>query len=531
MDNKGKGRKFLENVGRIEAQIALLDTQKKKLIGELRALREEIHITGLQNNNITLDEERSLSELSAANKTSLFRSLFRGREDVYACLWISKKSGRTGYSPVCKNEWVRGICKKSIMKCSQCPNREFLPLNDDVICKHLEGAYVVGIYPMLQDESCYFLAVDFDKEDWVDNVSTFKETCLQEGVPVAVERSRSGNGAHTWIFFKENIPAVLARRIGSFLITKTMSRHYQLDMKSYDRLFPNQDTLPKGGFGNLIALPLQREAMSRGNSIFIDENCIPYGDQWKFLSTLKRMSLCDVERISKEASKKGQIIGVETSPIDENDLPWMRLPSGKRRYKTVVKSTLSRVKLVIANRIYIKTDNLPSALLNQIKQLAAFQNPEFYRRQGMRKEEILSLKWKNLDFRSRTISILDTKNGESREIPMNDIVYRTLLAAKNADSPWVFCKRNGERYGNVRKAFEGARKRAGIVDFRFHDLRHTFASHLIMAGVDLRTVQELLGHKSFETTLRYAHLSPEHKKAALDILGKRLKVSTHAVSP
>jgi len=150
---------------------------------------------------------------------------------------------------------------------------------------------------------------------------------------------------------------------------------------------------------------------------------------------------------------------------------------------------------------------------------------------GMRKEEILSLKRKDVDFRSRIISILDTKNGESREIPMNDIVYKTLLAIRRADSPWVFCKKNGERYGNIRKAFEGARKRAGIADFRFHDLRHTFASHLVMAGVDLRTVQELLGHKSFEMTLRYAHLSPEHKKAALDVLGKRLKISTHAVSP
>ncbi len=142
---------------------------------------------------------------------------------------------------------------------------------------------------------------------------------------------------------------------------------------------------------------------------------------------------------------------------------------------------------------------------------------------GMRKEEILSLKWKHLDFRSRTISILDTKNGESRELPMNDIVYGTLVdIRKIPDSPWVFCKKNGKRYGNVRKAFEGARKRAGIVDFRFHDLRHTFASHLVMAGVDLRTVQELLGHKSFEMTLRYAHLSPEHKKAALDVLCKRM---------
>ena len=147
---------------------------------------------------------------------------------------------------------------------------------------------------------------------------------------------------------------------------------------------------------------------------------------------------------------------------------------------------------------------------------------------GMRKEEILSLKSKDVDFRSRIISILDTKNGESRELPMNDIVYRTLLAVeKLPDSRWVFCKKNGERYGNIRKAFEGARKRAGIVDFRFHDLRHTFASHLVMAGVDLRTVQELLGHKSFEMTLRYAHLSPEHKKAALDILCKRWSQIAH----
>jgi integrase len=142
---------------------------------------------------------------------------------------------------------------------------------------------------------------------------------------------------------------------------------------------------------------------------------------------------------------------------------------------------------------------------------------------GMRKGEILGLKWKDLDFRSRTISILDTKNNESREVPMNDIIYRTLLAIRRIpDGLWVFCKKDGERYGNVRKAFEGAKKRAGITDFRFHDLRHTFASHLVMAGVDLKTVQELLGHKSFEMTLRYAHLSPDHKKAALDILCKRM---------
>lgn len=390
MSKEEKRRKFLENVRRIEWQIALLDTQKKKLIGELKALREEIHTAGLQNYNATLGEERNSYEFSTANKISLFRSLFRGREDVYACLWISKKTGKAGYSPVCKNEWVRQICKKPIMKCSQCPNREFLPLNDDVIGKHLEGAHVVGIYPMLQDESCYFLAVDFDKEDWMDNVFAFKETCLQEGVPVAVERSRSGNGAHTWIFFEENIPAVLARRMGSFLITKTMSRRYQLDMKSYDRLFPNQDTLPKGGFGNLIALPFQKEAVRHRNSVFIDEDRIPYSDQWKFLSTLEKMSPRHVERISKEASRKGQITGVRISPIDEDDPPWMRLPSGKQRYKPVVKNLPDRVELVMVNRIYVKTESLPSVFLNHIKQLAAFQNPEFYRRQSMRLSTFLT---------------------------------------------------------------------------------------------------------------------------------------------
>ena len=390
MSKEEKRRKFLENVRRIEWQIALLDTQKKKLISELKALREEIHSAGLQNYNATLGEERNSYEFSTANKISLFRSLFRGREDVYARLWISKKTDKVGYSPVCKNEWVRQVCKKPVMKCSQCPNRKFLPLNDDVIGKHLEGAHVVGIYPMLQDESCYFLAVDFDKEDWMDNVFAFKETCLQEGVPVAVERSRSGNGAHTWIFFEENTPAVLARRMGSFLITKTMSRRYQLDMKSYDRLFPNQDTLPKGGFGNLIALPFQKEAVRHRNSVFIDEDRIPYSDQWKFLSTLEKMSPRHVERISKEASRKGQITGVRISPIDEDDPPWMRLPSGKQRYKPVVRNLPDRVKLVMANRIYVKTESLPSVLLNQIKQLAAFQNPEFYRRQSMRLSTFLT---------------------------------------------------------------------------------------------------------------------------------------------
>ena len=394
MDNKEKIKDLLGKIGKLDLLITSLNEQKRKLACKLNALSIEVSPASdresSQSPNATLAERCSLPELSVTEKLRLFRSLFRGRDDVYARFWISKKTGRSGYSPVCKNEWATKICQKPIMKCSRCPNRELIPLDDEVIRKHLLGAHVIGIYPMLQDESCYFLAADFDGEDWIDNVFTFKKTCVEEGVPIAVERSRSGNGAHAWIFFKENIPASLARRMGSFLITKTMSQRYQLDMKSYDRLFPNQDTLPRGGFGSLIALPFQKEAVKRGNSVFIDESCNPCKDQWKFLSTLEKMSFHDAERFTKEASRSGQIIGIRTSPVSENDPPWMRLPSGKRRYKITIKNLPERIELVIANRIYIKTDRLPSVLLNQIKQLAAFQNPEFYKRQNMRLSTFLT---------------------------------------------------------------------------------------------------------------------------------------------
>ena len=230
----------------------------------------------------------------------------------------------------------------------------------------------------------FFLAVDFDKEGWQENVFAFKKTCMREGVPVAVERSRSGNGAHAWIFFNEEVSASVARRMGSFLITRTMNDRYQLDMKSYDRLFPNQDTMPKGGFGNLIALPFQKKSVSQCNSVFIDESCTPYPEQWQFLLTLEKMSRNQVEKIASEAAKTGQVTGVKMSPLNEDDPPWRWLPSGKRRYKTVISDLPELIELVIANRIYIKTENMPSVLLNQLKQLAAFQNPEFYKRQSMR---------------------------------------------------------------------------------------------------------------------------------------------------
>ncbi|MBU0571602.1 MAG: restriction endonuclease subunit R, partial [Candidatus Omnitrophica bacterium] len=240
------------------------------------------------------------------------------------------------------------------------------------------------VYPMLQDETCHFLAVDFDENDWFDDVNAFRETCESEDVPVAIERSRSGNGAHAWIFFDKTMPAYMARKMGSFLITRTMEGRYQLDMKSYDRLFPSQDTMPKGGFGNLIALPFQKGAVKQGNSVFIDSRGVPYQDQWKYLLEQKKMTFIDVEKVVEEASKNGQILGFRRSSVKEEDPPWMKLPSGKSKYKTKILDLPERIEAVIADRIYIKTEGTPPVLLSQIKQLAAFQNPEFYKRQNMR---------------------------------------------------------------------------------------------------------------------------------------------------
>ncbi len=235
-------------------------------------------------------------------KIALFRSLFRGRDDVYPRRFESRKTGRSGYAPACANEWVRGVCEKPRIKCAECPNRRFLPVTDDVIRWHLSGCdaegqpFVAGVYPLLQDETCFFLAVDFDKAGWRDDAAAFLETCRHLNLPAALERSRSGRGAHVWFFFEEAIPAALARRLGSHVLTETMERRPDIGLDSYDRLFPNQDTMPQGGFGNLIALPLQRAARKQDNTVFLDSAFVPWADQWAFLASVRKIGRPQVER-------------------------------------------------------------------------------------------------------------------------------------------------------------------------------------------------------------------------------------------
>jgi hypothetical protein len=231
-------------------------------------------------------ETNPISKQSQLNeKTALFLSLFRGRQDVYARQWHSK-DGKIGYGPACKNEWIAGLCRKPKGKCADCANAAYLPYDGAAIEAHLNGACVLGIYPLLSEDTCAFLAIDFDEASWRMDVQAVASSCESIHIPYAVEISRSGNGAHLWFFFEEPVEAAYARRFGSHILSMTMQEYSQLSFSSYDRMFPNQDNLPKGGFGNLIALPFQREAYRRGGSVFVDRQFNPFSDQWIFLSTI-----------------------------------------------------------------------------------------------------------------------------------------------------------------------------------------------------------------------------------------------------
>jgi superfamily II DNA or RNA helicase len=333
---------------------------------------------------ITTDTAALTSNSPAADKIALFRSLFRGREDVYPLRWEGK-AGKSGYSPACVNEWKRAICRKPSVKCADCESRKLLPVTDQVIHDHLTGKHTIGVYPLLADETCWFLAADFDKKTWQADSAAFLETCSEIGVSAALERSRSGNGGHVWIFFDHPVPASLARKLGCTILTRTMERR-QIGFDSYDRFFPNQDTMPKGGFGNLIALPLQSIPRKTGNSLFLDQNFKPYEDQWIFLSTLRKVRTDEAEAIVQEATRTGSIIGVRKSFADgrEDEDPWMLPPSGKRIEAPILEPIPEKVRAVQSNMIYIDKNGLPPAIINCLMRIAAFQNPEFYKTQAMR---------------------------------------------------------------------------------------------------------------------------------------------------
>jgi superfamily II DNA or RNA helicase len=371
-----------------EARLKTIEQERKEILGRLAQLRRELVAAHDQpGGDDATPTGAELPSLTTTEKVALFRTLFCGRDDIYPKLWENARTGKKGYAPACTNEWVRGVCEKPRVKCGECPNQAFLRMTDQAVLDHLQGRHVIGVYPMLTDESCRFLAVDFDKRAWMNDVAAFVETCRSSGVPVAIERSRSGNGAHAWFFFAAQVPAALARRMGCFLLTETMTRRHELSMESYDRLFPNQDTMPRGGFGNLIALPLQRRAREQGNTVFVDDRFAPMTDQWAYLAACERISPERVEDIAAAAMRKGRVIGVRGVDLDDEErrAPWTRPPSGKQKHVACVVEPLPpAVHVVLAQRIFVAKAGLPSTLLNEIKRLAAFQNPEFYKKQCLR---------------------------------------------------------------------------------------------------------------------------------------------------
>jgi hypothetical protein len=376
---------ILQKIAKVEKQLASLKVKQAQAEATLNSLKDQLAKTAGQ--TAPQSSSATVTALTPEDKVALFLHLFRGRDDVYPKLWQNQKSGKKGYSPACANEWVRGVCEKPRVKCGECPNQAFLPVSPDVILGHLQGRHVIGVYPMLTDETSYFLAADFDKACWQEDVLTFTDTCRRLDIPYAIERSRSGNGAHVWFFFSNPVAATTARKMGSYLLTETMARRHQLCMASYDRLFPNQDTLPNGGFGNLIALPLQYHPRQEGNTVFMDDSLEPFPDQWAFLSSLVPIPAEKVESIAMEATTRGQVTGFQIASTGEDDTdtrPWLKSPSRKPKQVPINEPIPHEVHGVLSQRLYIEKVGLPSALINQIKRLAAFQNPEFYKKQSLR---------------------------------------------------------------------------------------------------------------------------------------------------
>ena len=325
--------------------------------------------------------EIETSRLSTAEKVALFRRLFRGRTDVYPIRWESKTSGKSGYAPACANEWRAGVCEKPRIKCGDCGNRLLIPLSDAVIFDHLAGEHTAGVYPLLEDDTCHFLAVDFDQAEWQEDARAFAQSCNELDVPVALEISRSGQGAHAWVFFSGRVSARDARRLGTAVISHTCSRTRQLKLESYDRLFPNQDTMPKGGFGNLIALPLQKRPRESGRSVFVDADLHPYRDQWAYLASIQPMASHDIEPTILRAT--GGVHPLDVTFVGDEDLatPWKRETNSSTKLMGKMPQALT---VTLANLIYFEKAQLPQALANRLIRLAAFQNPEFYKAQAMR---------------------------------------------------------------------------------------------------------------------------------------------------
>ena len=344
---------------------------------EIKKLQLEIDELKKRFNEITTNSSEDIS--SREDSVKIFMNYFKGRNDVYPYLSIDKNNPNIKYYiPACANEWKNGVCNKTMgKKCKNCQYRENKPISKETIYKHMYENYPIGIYPLLENDTCFFLSLDFDdkdsKKDIKSDVLAFASVCDKYEVPIAIERSRSGNGIHIWMFFDTNIKAITARKLGSLLLSKTMEIS-NISISSFDRMFPNQDTLPKGGYGNLIALPFQNEPSKYGNTLFIDRNFILIKNQMQYLSSIHKLT--EIEVFEKIKQLSNETIDISHEIIDmQNEV--------KLKSKNNIDYPKS-IKVILKDMVYIDKANLDGVVKNSFRRLATFANPEFYKKQKLR---------------------------------------------------------------------------------------------------------------------------------------------------
>jgi len=365
-------RTSIDRIKEIEAELHDLEARRQGLLAEMREIRSAAESPEL----ILGKGTPSTNE----EKIDLFLSLFGARRSLYPKLWINRKKGSKGYSPACSNEWVHGVCEKPRVKCSDCPNQNFPPLDHSAIHSHLIGRHTIGTYAIREDDSCIFLAADFDGDGWMQDIEAYRRAAEQMGISVGMERSRSGNGGHAWIFFASPVPAVLARRLGTLIVARASSFHRGMKLSTYDRFFPNQDTCPQGGFGNLIALPLQQEPRKSGHTLFLDENFDPVSDQWSCLASLQKIDLTELQRLLEtNCSPEKDIDPTESISLNFDESALNVIPQAVRRGD--FKGTL---KLLRSSQISIPLADLPTSLGASLKRLGTIANPVFYEKQRLR---------------------------------------------------------------------------------------------------------------------------------------------------
>lgn len=368
----------------IRQRIVQIDEAMLELQAEKQQLESLLADNSAQANSTQIPYNTSVpTAFTTEQKLQLFSERFYGRQDVYAYRWQNKQ-GKSGYSVACKHEWISGICHKPKIKCGDCQHRHFKPLDFSVLYEHLSGNITAGVYPLLTDNTCRLLAIDLDKADWQQALSAITAVCDNLQIDHLVERSRSGNGAHIWFFFAEPILASKARQFGTLILDGAMEQYPALSFESYDRMFPNQDNMPIGGFGNLIALPLQKQARQQGNSTFIDGNFNVIADPWYALKTVKLLTQEFIDELV--TTRPDRFFQNNVSLADFYEPVW-------QSFQPVITNIIKdhdadnypkQLTLILANRLFIDTNSLPNRLQAQLIRLASYNNPNFYKAQAMR---------------------------------------------------------------------------------------------------------------------------------------------------